>query len=256
MKYFISTNKKEISSIFKQKLEERLLSEGFTYDKENPDIVFSIGGDGTFLKLINQYLLIDPLFCSINTGNVGFLCNFDSNDIENIVNLIKENKLVEIPLLKLSGFNVPLYALNEFRIFANNAESISFDIYINDDYFERFKGSGLIISSSIGSSGVAKSFGGPLIDTKLNCLEIVEVGGILNSSYRCLKSTLVLNEKTTIKINNFSNGTINLCYDNNSFKLDNFKGELDIHLSSRKIKLLNKDEKEYYKKVKEVFLNE
>ena len=45
-------NSKRVEKDLIKKMEE----EGHIFDEINPDVVFSIGGDGTFLKVVNRFL--------------------------------------------------------------------------------------------------------------------------------------------------------------------------------------------------------
>ena len=46
----------------------------FEIDNNHPDVVFSIGGDGTFLRAVHKYIdaLDEVRFVGINSGSLGF----------------------------------------------------------------------------------------------------------------------------------------------------------------------------------------
>ena len=57
---------------------------GFSFDNKNPDVVFSVGGDGTFLRAVHEYLnqAEHIQFIGINSGSLGFLYDFSKEDIQ------------------------------------------------------------------------------------------------------------------------------------------------------------------------------
>ena len=61
MKFFIcKKNNIGIENVVK-KVQSELEKMGFEYADSNPDIVISIGGDGTFLEAIQNFYSINPL---------------------------------------------------------------------------------------------------------------------------------------------------------------------------------------------------
>jgi NAD+ kinase len=49
------------------------LNDSFIYDEKNPDLVISVGGDGTMLTCVHQYqyLLDKVCFVGLHTGTLG-----------------------------------------------------------------------------------------------------------------------------------------------------------------------------------------
>ena len=87
----IIKNKETISS-----LKDMISKYGFEINEAEPDIVFFIGGDGTLLRAINKYLdKIERInFIGINEGSLGFLCNFEKEELSTIFEMLKNNELV------------------------------------------------------------------------------------------------------------------------------------------------------------------
>ena len=76
-----------VDSEFEANLIKRLESKGHIFDNENPELVFSIGGDGTFLKATHLYLdkLDKVVFACINKGQLGYFSDFFVEDIDDIL---------------------------------------------------------------------------------------------------------------------------------------------------------------------------
>ena len=128
---------KEISNlkITKEEVINEIISLGYQLDDKNPEIVITLGGDGTFLKAFHQYNKQKPLFIGINEGNLGFLCEFSINELNEVYEILKKHDfslIKEINLLKLEGLKETYFALNEFRIESNNGGALAFDVKIDN----------------------------------------------------------------------------------------------------------------------------
>ena len=54
------------------------------YEK-NPDLVISIGGDGTILEAVHQYLNVDCCFVGIHTGTLGFYTDYQIDEVDQFI---------------------------------------------------------------------------------------------------------------------------------------------------------------------------
>lgn len=59
-----------------KKFHKLVESFGWNHNEENPEIVLSIGGDGTMLRAFHKYIsqLECIAFVGIHTGKLGFFC--------------------------------------------------------------------------------------------------------------------------------------------------------------------------------------
>jgi NAD+ kinase len=62
----------------------------FEYDENDPDVVFSFGGDGTMLGAIHKYeeKLDKVKFIGINTGRLGFFNDFNLEEMQDIFDIL------------------------------------------------------------------------------------------------------------------------------------------------------------------------
>ena len=253
MKFGCVNRTDDLSIKIEKEIIRKLEDKGHSFDNNNPDYVFSIGGDGTFIKAVNKYLDNGIIFININTGSFGYLCEFEINEIDELINNIEKYNSKEYSLLELNLNNLEkIYAVNEFRIHSRHGKTLSFDIYINDTFLESLRGDGVIISSSIGSSGVSRSLGGALIDNEIEMLQIVEEAPILNFKYGSLHSSFVLNKDKHITLKNFSYA-FHIFYDSSDRLINDYDVSLDIKLSSKKIKILKNPKTNYIEKTSKLF---
>ncbi len=232
-------------------------------NKNNIDYVFSIGGDGTFLRSVQKFYEFNPLFITINTGNFGYLCKYKKEDYLKIFADLKKRNInyKEVSLLKCEIYKENIkkdeyYAVNEFRLHSSNGSTLKFDISIDDTFFETLKGDGCLIASSIGSSGIAKSLKGALIDNEIELLEFIENAPISNNGYTSLSSPFVLSKEKVFKFSLFSSSHFNIYFDSEMVEINEFndKDFIKIYLSNKKIRLLENDEKNYIARTSSMFI--
>jgi NAD+ kinase len=132
--------------------------------------MFSIGGDGTFLKsfLVARNGSI-PLV-GINTGRLGFLSEISRNEIESALNdifdgnfLIDERTVLELEIASTDSITTQ-YALNEIAVTKLDSSSmINIHTFINDEFLNTYWADGLIVATPTGSTAYSLSVGGPIL---------------------------------------------------------------------------------------------
>ena len=84
-RYAIVSKKDDVSRhlavLIKDELKELI------YDEEHPDIVISVGGDGTMIYSIHRYehVLNDVSFVGIHTGTLGFFTDYLKDEYKQLV---------------------------------------------------------------------------------------------------------------------------------------------------------------------------
>ena len=243
---------KSFESILIKKIEES----GHEIDNECPDYVFSIGGDGTFLKTVQKYIdKLDKIkIVCINKGKLGFFSDFVYEEIDDILSNLNNDKFVSksYRLVKAKMNNEEVYAVNEIRI-ENPFHTLTSEVFINDEYLQTFRGNGLVVSTSKGSTAYNKSLGGAVIDSNLELLQIQEIAPINNRLYTSLNSPLVLTRDSIIKFKgDFSNVVIG--YDH-LVKKDYNSNEIILTLSDKRVTLVEKKDHNNIRRIREAFID-
>ena len=136
------------------------------------DIMFTIGGDGTFLRSATHIRDLDIPILGINTGRLGFLAIVNKDAIEESIALvvkgeftIQERTLLSVRTSpKTPDFSELNFALNEITIAKKNTTSmIGVRTNLNGEYLTNYWADGLIISTPTGSTGYSLSCNGPVI---------------------------------------------------------------------------------------------
>ena len=103
-----------------EKLRRQLEEQGIGEDAVQPDYVIVVGGDGTFLYAIHQYMetLSRHAFIGVHTGTLGFFMDYMDTELEDFVSDLSEGRLEMEPhaLMEARAGGKTLYAVNEVRI--------------------------------------------------------------------------------------------------------------------------------------------
>ncbi len=170
-------------------------------NEQSPDIVLSIGGDGTLLQAFHRFRhrLEHTSFVGIHTGHLGFYADWKPEEIGQLAHMmgtyagdlrIVKYPLVEIAITTKRGTEKHL-ALNEFTLKGVESTLVA-RLNINDEPFEMFRGDGICISTPSGSTAYNKSLGGAIIHPSFDAVQIAEIASINNRVYRTLGSSIIL----------------------------------------------------------------
>lgn len=254
-RYVIVAREDEQSNNLRKKLCEAL-DEFMIYDEEHPDLVISVGGDGTMLYSVHRYMndLEKVYFVGIHTGTLGFFTDYLSNEYLELVHDIRTKSLrsVDRHMLEIHYHSRIFYALNEMRL-ENNRRSQVIDVYINDEHLERFRGNGLCVCTPSGSTAYNKSINGAVIANELNVMELSEIAGINHNAYRSLGSSMILDASNYILFHTINYQDSVLCVDHDSFYLSDNE-VIEINLSKRVARFLNYRRVTFVDRLKKAFL--
>ena len=142
------------------------------------DAIFVVGGDGTLLRrteIANKNAL--PII-GINCGKLGFLSEFEANEIESAIALFKNGDLIRDDrlTLKITYKGKDYYALNDAVISRTYEENkrlvVSVGVKIGYCGLQTITGDGVIIATPTGSTAYSLSAGGAIIapNAKALCL--------------------------------------------------------------------------------------
>jgi len=169
-----------------------------SFPKGTKDVLLvAIGGDGTMLGAMRASIKYDnPIVFGINTGTLGFLsedlvpCDIFIqpvvlerkifkvlDDIHSRQGMIEEHMLLT-GTIKLGDEVVSnnLVAVNEFVMAPTSAQhAITVNVEIDNNFVSSNLGSGVLVSTSTGSTAMALSGGGAIISPSTNIMQIVPI---------------------------------------------------------------------------------
>lgn len=247
------TISKEVALDIKRKLKGIL-----QYDKAQPDLVISVGGDGTVLKSVHQYLQQPCYFIGVHTGTLGFFTDYKKDEVDSLVSDIKKGEyninrrhILEITIHQKKGTRI-FYALNEVRVDYGFATQVM-DVYINEDVLETFRGNGLCISTPSGSTAYNKALGGAVIYPGGPLMQLTEVAGIHHNAYRSLGSPLILDNKQRIYLVLRQQDILHFGIDHLAYSIENAE-KIEIKISDKTINFIEYKEMSFIQRVRRAYI--
>ena len=163
---------------------------------EKLDLVITLGGDGTTLRVFRSLDNETPILTINVGGNRGILSEITIDEIDDAINQILKDKFFldkRTRVIASCGKKEFPPALNEIYISrANLTKTAEIEIKFQNDTVKQ-KMDGVIIATPSGSTGHSFSLGGPILHESLDVLIITPVAPV----YR-LESIVVPDEKIEI----------------------------------------------------------
>src|SRR5690625_4514918 len=254
----------ERSNNLKAKMKQYLIDFDLIYNSEEPDLVISIGGDGTFLEAFRRYIhrLSHTAFLGVHTGHLGFYTDWTADELEKLVIEIAKTPfhVVEYPLLEvIIRFNkdeqsVRTLALNETTIKTVEG-SVVFDVQIRGEHFETFRGDGLCISTPSGSTAYNKALGGGIIHPSLEAIQMTEIASINNRVFRTIGSPLILPKHHTCLLRPLQKNSFIIAIDHMT-KSYNHVRSIQTRVAKERIRFVRYRPFPFWNRVRDSFVSE
>lgn len=263
MKVWIQNNFKEISKKVAQKLKIRLVERGIQFSETRPDLVITVGGDGTFLSAFHRFSgqLDHVSFVGIHTGHLGFYTDWRDTEVDELVDKIATAKpaiarypLLDVKLQYTNGQTSHFLSVNESNV-KRVSQTMRADILIDGVRFERFRGDGVSLSTPTGSTAYSKSIGGALVDPLVDVMQFNEIAPINNRVYRTVNSSLILPKQQVLKVVPERQDDYIVTIDNLSYNRCSIK-QVSYQISKEKIHIALYRPKSFWRRVRNAFLGD
>ena len=223
----------------------------FTTGSELPGSVqylFSIGGDGTFLKSILTLRHRSIPVIGINSGRLGFLSAISREDMEwaidDVLNneyLIEERSLLQVDCSSelFGDFN---YVMNEITVTKMDSSSmINIHTYLNGKYVTTYWADGLIISTPTGSTAYSLSVGGPILTPDSSDIVITPI-----APHNLTMRPIVIPDHNRLTLRVEGRGQQFLASLDSRSKAVNFPGEIHIRKAAFRVKTIKLREHDFF----------
>jgi len=145
------------------------------------DVILVLGGDGTFLKAIDYCYGTDIPLIGVKLGKLSFLTELEVDKLywglEKI--LAKDFRTEQRMLLSCKTEDKKhqqLIALNDCAITKSSfGKVIETRIYVNDNFYNTYKGDGIIFATPTGSTAYSLSAGGPFVSPRISAIIMTPV---------------------------------------------------------------------------------
>lgn len=135
------------------------------------DVVITLGGDGTILKIVKWCALYGTPILGINLGTIGFLTEVEDTDYYKVILAILSNefRVEKRTMLKSITAKGTYYSLNEIMVgHARNLKMVPTDVYIDGEFYYCYYADGVMVATPTGSTGYSLSAGGPVLSPTLS----------------------------------------------------------------------------------------
>jgi len=173
-------------------LEGLMQKNGVTKSK-SPQVVFTVGGDGTVLESERLYPSV-PKFC-INGGRTSFLGEVETEELEEKFGLLLRKKYSVDERTKLSCPALP-DALNEIAVISSKLmRMMEVEVEVNGHFLTRLRGDGLIVATPTGSTAHSLAAGGPIIMPGSRVMSLTPL-----APFRLASRPLVVSDSARIEV--------------------------------------------------------
>jgi NAD+ kinase len=150
---------------------------------EGVEIVFALGGDGTFLRAAELARPAKAPMLGINLGKVGFLAVAETGDIDNAVRdvvdgtyTVHERLTIDVRAEYDGRILADSWALNEVSVEkGQRAQMLEVHIDVDGRPLSRYGCDGVVCATPTGSTAYAFSAGGPVVWPEVEALLLVPV---------------------------------------------------------------------------------
>lgn len=221
-------------------------------DISDIDILLVLGGDGTILSVASECALKGVKILGINCGHMGFLADFEANQLEQALELIVSGKFSTVKRSMLCvGYNGNVYyALNEVviqRCTTGNAFSNTVNLHaeIDGSTVDNFSSDGLIISTPTGSTAYSLSAGGSVLTPDLNAFIMTPI-----CPHSLHSRPIVFNDNATVCVNQAEKSCVlNLIVDGKVVESVNGFDKFTIKKADRSLEFISVDGKNFFDKL-------
>ena len=147
------------------------------------DLMLVLGGDGTMIATARMLGDIEVPVMGVNYGGLGYLAEFPLQELFSALEAIlagnykvQERLMLTVELRRGEELITKNRVLNDVVVNKSAlARIIDIEAYLNNQFLNRFRADGLIVSTPTGSTAYNLSAGGPIIFPSMNAIVITPI---------------------------------------------------------------------------------
>ncbi|MBO5045896.1 MAG: NAD(+)/NADH kinase [Clostridia bacterium] len=218
------------------------------------DRLLVLGGDGTVLSAAKAASKTGVPIVGINYGTLGFLTEFERNEIENAVDLIldEECAVVSHAMLEVDLNGVKTHCLNEMTLHRNisakkDVQIATITVKIDGSSAGDFRADGLIVCTPTGSTAYSLSAGGSIMTPDCPTFMITPL-----CAFSLKSRPIAYSDNSTLSFEFPSHLGSLILYGDGKF-LGEVKGDdaLIVRKSNRVVRFLTKDRNGFFRRLTE-----
>jgi len=230
------------------------VSDGVDFDEmcKKSDFLVSLGGDGTLLSLVRKSYGCGKPILGINAGNLGFLADITLKDVPDFLHMLAvgdyriDDRMMIEGYVEQQGQRESFYAFNDVVITRPTiSKMVQIDAYINQEWFNAYRGDGLIVSTPTGSTAYNLAAGGPLVYPLTGAFILTPI-----CAHSLTQRPLVMPEDFTIRLKSHKDKVVVMVDGQDAYELD-IDETLAIKGASIGAKLIHKKNHDYFSILRE-----
>ncbi len=170
---------------------------------KNIDMLIILGGDGTLLYFARQSKWRGIPVLGINCGNLGFLSEVETEELDNAINkiisgayYIEERMLLDVFVYREGKLIYDNQAINESALTKGALSRIAnIDVFVDDKWVDTYPADGVILSTPTGSTAYSLSAGGPLVAPEMSLFIITPI-----AAHALYARPIIISANSTVKM--------------------------------------------------------
>lgn len=179
---FVVHDGKPSATDLRSSLETALREGGISVDDGSPDLVLSLGGDGTMLRAARIAHRHDVPLLGVNLGRLGYLTEVEAAGAEEAVRRIStgdysiDERMMLRSTVSPDGEGEEYVGLNEVLVERTAFHRlVRLNVHVGGEELTAFNADGVIIATPSGSTAYALSAGGPIVSPRAECIVLAPV---------------------------------------------------------------------------------
>jgi len=155
---------------------------------EKADVIIALGGDGTMLKTLHQFMDRSVPIYGMNRGSVGFLMNeFSEKDLLERLEMARPSLIhpLRMNARTVSGEQIEALAINEVSLLREGRQTAKIKISVDGIMrLEELMCDGILVATPAGSSAYNLSANGPIIPLDAGVLALTPISAFRPRRWR------------------------------------------------------------------------
>ena len=212
------------------------------------DLIVSVGGDGTILRVARIIFPLGIPIVGVNFGNLGFMTELEAGEARDNLELIihGEGWIDERVMLqaRVGASGQVFHALNDVVVGRGKSlRLINIDVSLDEDFFSTYRADAVIIATSTGSTGYMLAANGPVMYPESRDIIMKAVCPHLN-----MDKAIVLSPSTKITLKVFTNHEAIVCMDGQVEETLQNGTEIEVSITEKTTKFLRlRDKNSFYR---------
>jgi len=221
---------------------------------QRADLAVVMGGDGTMLNIARILSSYDVPLIGINQGRLGFLTDLSTDTmLETLTEMLEgqytteRRMLLSAEVLREGKRIYSALAFNDVVLYRGMSSGmIEFQVAINQEFVNRLRADGIVMTTPTGSTAYALSSGGPILHPSLDLIALVPV-----CPHTLSNRPIVVGPDACIEVNLISSSEVRVQCDSHSYFDLEQTDKVLVKRFAKTVRLLHSANHSYYRMLRE-----